>query len=229
MVAEPHRHEHRPVSDGDIQAVRGGLGAELAFLQLHHRLHGLHQGRFHLCDRVPRLPGGGAPPGGEEGHVQGGEVLRVGRALEITVGGVVHAGAHVARDVHVVLEEAVVHEDMAAEGERVIVHRDHGGGGGCANVGEEGLGRGVGADVQEVAVVLRRLRRAVKEGSLTFAGPELFPCGRVPRYAEAVDVEHTVPGRDLVLGGNVVRIMREQLGEIVVVDLFGERMGLCDT
>ena len=232
MVAEPHCHKHGPVRDGDVQAIRGGLCAALALLQLHDRLHSFHQRGFHVRDGVLRFPGGRAlalsMAGGEEGHVQRGEVLRVSGALNIAVGGLVHEGAHIAGDVQVVLEEAVVHKDVAAEGERVVVDGDNCGGGGGADVGEQRLGRRICADVQEVAVVLRGLRRTVKERPLPGAGPELFAGGRVPRYAEAVDVEHAVPRGDLVLGGDIVWIMGEQLGKIVVVDLFGEGMGLSD-
>ena len=51
-------------------------------------------------------------------------------------------------------------------------------------------------------------------------------CGSVPGYAEAVDVEETITGGDLVRGGYVVWVMGEELGEEVVVDLFGEGVGL---
>ena len=209
VVAEPHRHEHRPVRDRDVQAVRGRLRAELALLQLHDRLHRFHQRGLHLRDGVLRFPRGRALAAGEEGHVERGEVLGVGGALDGAVGGVVHELAHVAGDFDVVLEEAVVHEDVAAEGERVVVHGDDGGGGGGPDVGEKGFRGHVGADVQEILVVLGRLRGAVQEGALPLAGAEFFSGGRVPGYAEAVGVEHAVPSRNLMLGRDVVWIMGE--------------------
>ena len=51
----------------------------------------------------------------------------------------------------------------------------------------------------------------------------------VPGYTEAVDVEEAVTGSDFGFVGLFVRVggaVGEEFGEIVLMDLFGEGMGL---
>ncbi len=137
---------------------------------------------------------------------------------------------------------------MATEDKGVIVDRRCGGGGGGADVAEAGGGRGVGADGAEVEVVERGLGGAVEGGEegcelsvgvvvsgarvLVWVGVGVVGAGEgragvgVPCYADAVDVEEPVASGDLVLGGDVVGVVREEVWEVVLVHLLGEGVGL---
>lgn len=142
-------------------------------------------------------------------------------------------------------DEAVVHEGVAAEGEGVVVDGGGGGGGGGADVCEAGRRRRVGADGAEVQVVEGRLRGAVEGGEegrglgwvgiVTLVGvvDGSLGVGRergarvsVPCHADAVDVEEPVACCDFVLGGDVVGVVGEEVGEVVLVHLLGEGVGL---
>jgi len=112
-------------------------------------------------------------------------------------------------------------------------------------VAEAGRGRSVGADGAEVEVVERGLGRAVESGEegcellvvsgarvLVGFGVGVVGAGKggagvgVPCYADAVDVEEPVASGDLVLGGDVVGVVREEVWEVVLVHLLGEGVGL---
>lgn len=171
-------------------------------------------------------------------------MLGVGGAGDVGVGVGGEEVAEGAADGQEVGDGAVVHEGVAAEGEGVVVDACGGGGGGGADVGEAGRCAGVGADGAEVGVVERGLggavegweegrvgrggagmRRRVGVGGRGGVGREGGARVGVPGYADAVDVEEPVAGRDLVLGCDVVGVVGEEVGEVVLVHLLGE--GVC--
>ena len=95
---------------------------------------------------------------------------------------------------------------------------------GSSNMCEAGDSGGIGTNAVEIAIVCRRLTVFVHSGphSLTFV--EVISGRRVPGHAKAIDVEKAVAHRDLMLGGDVVGVMGQQLREIVIVDLLGKRV-----
>lgn len=153
-------------------------------------------------------------------------MLAVGAALDVGVGVVVHEVAHVAGDGDKVSDDAIVHDSVAAEHEGVVIDGRDGRGSGGSDVGEADFGGGVGANAAEVGVVEGGLGVLVEGGAVAFGGGEIVPRGGVPGQAEAVDVKEAVARGDLVLGGDFVGVVREEFGQVVLVDLFGEGVRL---
>lgn len=247
MVSYAERNEPHPVRRREVQVIRLRLvRAEDLLLQLDDGLHGLPQRVEHMRRRVrlalPRLL---ARAVGKIRDVQRREVFGVGSAGDVRVGVERQKVAEGPADGEEVGDEAVVHEGVAAEGEGVVV--DGGGGGGScgANVCEAGRRGRVGADRAEVQVVEGGLRGAVEGGAagcglgwvgfVTVIGVVAGSIGvdrergarvGVPCYADAVDVEEPVFRADLVLGGDVFGVVGEEVGEVVLVHLLGEGVGL---
>lgn len=73
----------------------------------------------------------------------------------------------------------------------------------------------------------RRLGVLIQGRMWTLGLREFGRRGRVPSESEAIDVEEPVAGCDFMLCCQGARGVGEQFGEVVVVDLFRECMGLC--
>lgn len=248
VVAQAERDELRAVGHAHVQTVGlHVLGAQHRLLQGDDLPVRRDQGVAHLARRVLPFPGFFPTAGGcgQICHVQRGQVLRVGGAMDVLVRGLGEQLEQWAADVGEVGDDAVVHEGVAAEDERVVVDRgDRRGARGGADVGEDGRRRRVGADGVEVGVVhgrrarleqcwsetlavafkLARAATAITAGGFAavVASDERGADGRVPCDAEAVDVEEAVAQRDFVLACFLARNVREEFREVVVVDLFGE-------
>lgn len=144
-------------------------------------------------------------------HVERGEMLGVRRAVDVGVAVVVHEFAHVARDGDEVCHDAVVHECVPAEDERVVVHLDDWRGGCGADVREARFGSGVCADAFEVEIVGWWGCFFVQSWIFAFAAVLEFGFGSgVPCYAETVDVEESVAGGDFGFGGLFVEVVGEE-------------------
>ena len=113
------------VGGAEIEAVGSLFVAELLLLEFHDLHHGLVHRLQHVGQRVLFVPGVLGAVVGEVGHEQRGGVFGVGAAQDIAVGVEAEQVGHVAADVGEVGDGAVVHEDVAAEDERVAVHLRH--------------------------------------------------------------------------------------------------------
>jgi hypothetical protein len=78
----------------------------------------------------------------------------------------------------------------------------------------------------EVQVVFRWLPVLIQCWSPSITSVEVCVCARVPRDSKAIDVEETVADCNLLFGGYVVRVIGNEFGQEVGVDLFGERVFL---
>jgi hypothetical protein len=97
-------------------------------------------------------------------HEEGGEVFRVGAALDVRVCFLGHGGAEGALDEGKGGDVAVVHYGVDAEGEGVVIGWCDGCRGRRSNVCQEDRGGRVGAEAAEVGIVEGRLDRFVKCG-----------------------------------------------------------------
>lgn len=239
VVPEAKRDQLGAVGDTDIQTVGLDiLGAQRGLLQLDDGAVGGEQGVAHLLDRVLALPRLAAGRARQVRHVQGGEVFGVGGAVDVFEGRLGQQVEQRAADVGEAGNDAVVHQGVAAKHERVVVDRgDRRRARRRADVRKHRRRRRVGADRVEVGVVHRRRRRLeqrrpevgagcccvmARPGRAAAAGGpprKRAPHRRVPRDAEAVDVEQPVPQADLLLARRLARHVREQLRQVVIVHL----------
>ncbi len=228
VVAHPHRHHAVPVRDGHVQAVPRQFRQQF-LLQRENILQRRDQRRLHLRRRVALFPRAGAVSAAgllgvlrQVGHVERGEVLAVGPSPHGRVGVVVHLFRHAARDLLEGGDAAVMHDDVPAEGERVVVDRHHGRRCRGADVREQAPARGVLGDGSEIQIVQRRLRAFVQGRTGTFQGGVGRAGGGVPCYADAVDIEVAIPGRELQLALDGVRVVGLETREEVGVDLLAQ-------
>lgn len=230
MVTQTHGDHLAAVSAADVQ--RAGLHvlrAKGLLLQVDNGLEGGDQGSQHLLRLVGPLPAlrTAAHALRQERHVQGGQVLRVGGAVDVLVRGLLHEAEHGPADVAEVGDDAVVHEDVPAKDERVVVDRRHRRRRRGPDVRKHGRRRRPRADAVEVAVVIRRLAVFVHGRPHPLdAVDELRPHGTIPRHPEAIHVVQPVAQRDFQFRRLLARHVREQLRQVVVVHLFRDAMFL---
>lgn len=234
VVAQAHGDHLRAVGAADVQ--RAGLDILLAqhlLLQLDDGVEGVDDGGQHLGRRVLALPAAraGADVLGQVRHVEGGQVLRVGGAVDVLVGRLLEQAQQGPADVGKVRDHAIVHDRVAAEDERVVVDGRHRRARRRADVRKQRRRRRVAADAVEVGVVGRRLAVLVHRHPRALrVVHKVRPHVRVPRHAEAVDVEEPVAQRHFLRARLFARHVREELGEVVVVHLFREPVFLhCQT
>ena len=124
----------------------------MLLLEFHDLNQGLVHRRQHLGQRVLFIPGILVAVISEIRQHQRSRVFGVGAAEDIAVGVEAEEVGHVATDIGEIGDGAVVHEDVAAEDERVAVDLRHDAAAGGADVGEQAVGFGVAAQVPEVEV-----------------------------------------------------------------------------
>lgn len=154
-------------------------------------------------------------------HVQCGEVLRVGGALDVLIGRLFNQVEHGPADVGEVGDQAVVHDGVAAKHERMVVDGGDRRARGGADVREQRRRRRVAADAVEVGVVVGRLAVLVHGRPCACDRfDKVASCRRVPHHPEPVDVEEPVAQRYLLRRRLLAWRVGEELGQVVVVHLF---------
>jgi len=133
-----------------------------------------------------------------------------------------------------------VHERVTAKDERVVVDMGDGSAGGSADMRQTYSRLRVGADAAEVRIVKWRAHGLVESRAETLtlraiaarAGAPLLEVGvggGVPGNPEAVDVVDAVAGGEEVVGVfEIGWVVRDELWEIVLVNLVGERVAWGD-
>ena len=153
VIAEADREHLRSVGNAEVEGIGGVSFTQCAFLQSEDLNDGFLHGFEHLFERIGFLPGFFADAVGQVGHVEGGGVFRVCAAEYVAVGVEGEEGGHFAADRREVRDDAVVHEDVAAEDEGVAVYLRYDGAACRADVSEDALRFRVVAQRLEVEVV----------------------------------------------------------------------------
>ena len=193
MVAEAYGDQLLAVGGTEVETVGGGFAAELLLLKFHDLYDGLVHRVQHRFDWVFFLPSILCATVGKIGDVQGGGVLGVSATQDIAVGVETEQVCHVAADIEEVGDGAVVHEDVAAEDERVTVGLVHNAATGCSDVGKKAMGFGIAAKVAEVEIADWWGLGLVQGWSCTFHILDVIVSSvGVPCYPKAVHVEKTI-------------------------------------
>ena len=151
--------------------------------------------------------------------VQSGQVLAVSATVDVLVGGFVKEGKEFAFDIGEIRYHAVVHDSVSAKYKRMVVDGHDGRCCGGSDMSKTCGGRSIGADTVEVVVVCRGLAVLVHGGAGTIGLVEGRPGGRVPDYSEAIDIVEAIAEVDLGLAVITVGAVRDEFGQVVVVDL----------
>ena len=178
-------------------------------LQFHYCTNGFSHGISHLGDGILLFPALLSLPTCEVRDVKGGEMLRIGRSMNIRVGVIVHQVYHVTADVDEIRDDSIVHYHVSAEGKWVVVDRRHRRGRSSTNVGENSFTRSVRADASKIGIMQRWLSIFVEGGVLCSNAiiVEFCRCRRVPCHSKTIDIEEAVASCDLVLCGDLVWIV----------------------
>lgn len=86
----------------------------------------------------------------------------------------------------------------------------------------------VGTDTAEVRVMKWWLGVLVECGMLSgvLISVEIFSSWGIPGYAKTINVKETVACGNFVLCGNFIWVMGEKLGQVMLVNLFGQPVSL---
>ena len=133
---------------------------------------------------------------------------------------------HVSLDVNEVGDDAVVHYSMSPKDEGMVVDLCDRCGGGRSDVAKGSSSGNIGTNALEVVVIGGRFAVLVHGWSDPLCFVELSSGLRVPDDAETVNIVEAVPEVDLFLGRIAIGSVRDQLWQVMFVDLLGESVVL---
>ena len=135
-------------------------------------------------------------------------MLGIGAAEDIAKCVIAQQGCHIAPDRRKVGDDAVVHEDVAAEYEGVAVDLGHYTSTGCTDVGKETECFGVAAETAEVEVVDGRMLGLIQSWSWTIHTLQIVPsCSGIPGNSEPIHVEKAVAHPEELVWGIVELVL----------------------
>lgn len=153
VVAEADSDHLGTICGAEVERIRRVGCAQLLVLEEQNLGDSFAHRGVHVLQWVLLLPAVLAAVVGQVRHVERGSVLGVRGAENIAVGVEGHKVSHIAADGGEVRNDAVMHEDVAPEDERVRVDGCDDAAAGSADVGEDAVGFGVVAERLEVEVV----------------------------------------------------------------------------